>query len=207
MTLDRIEARLRGLLAERERCLVVLAGSNGAGKSTFYDIYLGRLGLPFVNADLIAATLPINDPQRLAREASELADAERHFLMERGESFCTETVFSDPVGAKLELLREAQSLGYVVVLVFIGIASPELSELRVSQRTAAGGHGVPRARLVSRFPRTLANLRAAVEFVDVATLLDNSSLDEPYRAVARWESGHCVWRSALQPVWLPKALR
>lgn len=207
MSLDHIDARLHDLLTEHERCIVVLAGSNGAGKSTFYDVYLGALRLPFVNADLIAAALPITDPKELAREAAALADAERRFLVARGESFCTETVFSDPVGAKLDFLRAARAAGYIVILIFIGIATPELSALRVSQRTAAGGHGVPHDRLLSRFPRTLANLREAVRFVDVAALFDNSSVDQPFRPVARWEAGRCVWRSGLRPIWLPPDLR
>ena len=35
----------------------VLAGSDGAGKSTFYKLMLKRLGMPFINADLIARKL------------------------------------------------------------------------------------------------------------------------------------------------------
>ena len=37
--------------------LDVIAGPNGAGKTTLYErvIYPGRPGLPFVNADVIAA--------------------------------------------------------------------------------------------------------------------------------------------------------
>lgn len=35
--------------------LIVLCGPNGAGKSTFYEIMLKSHGLPFVNADLMAA--------------------------------------------------------------------------------------------------------------------------------------------------------
>ena len=66
MSRDRIDARLHDLLAEHERSIVVLAGSNGADKSTFCDVYLGPLRLPFVNADLIAAGLPIADPRELA---------------------------------------------------------------------------------------------------------------------------------------------
>jgi predicted ABC-type ATPase len=43
--------------------LVVLCGSNGAGKSTFYRHYLATLGLAFVNADDIARTLHPDFPE------------------------------------------------------------------------------------------------------------------------------------------------
>jgi len=35
--------------------LIVIAGSNGSGKSTFLDLYLRPRGFRFVNADLIGA--------------------------------------------------------------------------------------------------------------------------------------------------------
>lgn len=186
----------------RERLLVLLAGSNGAGKSTLYDHALRDTGLPFVNADLIADALP--GPPSLARDldAARRADAERAELVAAGHSFITETVFSDPKGAKLEMLRDAQRHGYAVWLVFVGLASPELSVLRVSQRVASGGHSVPVDRLFARYERTLRNAREAVRFVDRAWLFDNSSDLEPYRLVATFERGRCVARGTIAvPRW------
>ncbi|MBX3275305.1 MAG: AAA family ATPase [Sandaracinaceae bacterium] len=207
MSFAEAERHLRAALAQRERALLVIAGPNGAGKSTFYDTVLAALGLPFVNADLIAATLAEGDPVRLARRASSVADEERAALLARGESFVTETVFSDPAGAKIAMLREAQDRGYAVLLVFVGVASAGLGVLRVGQRVAAGGHPVPLARIEARFPRTLANLRTALGFVDVAWIFDNSSVEVPFRFVARWERGRRVRRSRLRPAWLPDDLR
>lgn len=206
MSVEDAVARLRAKLGGEPPTLVAVAGPNGAGKSTFYDIYLAPLRLPFVNADLIAATLSHDDPVSLAREASATAARERGFLVERRESFCMETVFSDPVGDKIGFLRDARNRGYYVVLVFIGIASPELSEARVASRTLAGGHGVPRDRLYGRFPRTLVNLRAAIRHVDLCYLFDNSSVDRPFRPIARWEDGRRVWRGRLRPSWVPRPL-
>jgi tRNA A37 threonylcarbamoyladenosine biosynthesis protein TsaE len=44
---DLLEVLQRALQTERP-ALIVLAGSNGAGKTTFHELYLDRLGLPFV---------------------------------------------------------------------------------------------------------------------------------------------------------------
>jgi predicted ABC-type ATPase len=37
--------------------VLAIAGPNGAGKSTFFRTYLADAGLPFINADLIAAKI------------------------------------------------------------------------------------------------------------------------------------------------------
>ncbi|MBL8673746.1 MAG: hypothetical protein JNL07_02580 [Rhodospirillales bacterium] len=199
--IDDVLRRLSDAVAGDGRFLLVLAGSNGAGKSTFHDLYVRPLGLAFVNADLIARDLGIADPVARARRAGEVAEDERRSLLARGESFCMETVFSDPVGAKLGLLRDARRAGYEVVLLFIGIDGPDLSLLRVAQRVAQGGHDVPDDRLRARFPRTLENLKRAIGEVDMALLLDNSDAERPFRTVARYERGARVSRLRRLPPW------
>lgn len=199
--IDEILRRLGQPAADEGRFILVLAGPNGAGKSTFHDVYLRGLGLPLVNADLIARDLDIADAETRARQAADIAEAERRLLMARGESFCMETVFSDPVGAKLGLLREAQRDGYEIIFVFIGLESAELSLARVMQRVEQGGHDVPDDRLRARFPRVLANLKKAVAFVDHALLLDNSDADQPYRFVARFERGKRRLKARRLPGW------
>jgi len=138
--------------------IVAVAGPNGAGKTTFYEAHLAPAGLRFVNADDLARELEVD-----AYEAAELAGRLREALLEQGESFVFETVFSDPVGDKVAFLRKAAALGYTVVLCFIGVESPEVSEERVAMRVLQGGHGVPSKKLRERFPRTLKNLRRAVQ--------------------------------------------
>lgn len=183
------------------RWLVVIAGSNGAGKSTFFDLYVRRRGLRFVNADLIAAGLMGEDPATLAYRAAELADIERRALVARGDTFVMETVLSDPHGAKLGLLQEAKAAGYHVALVFIGIPGPELSMARVAQRVAQGGHDVPDEKLVARWPRTLANARAALRLADAGWLFDNADPERPYRLVATTRDGAVVSRRPPLPAW------
>jgi predicted ABC-type ATPase len=169
--------------------LVVLAGSNGAGKTTFYELYLERLGLPFVNADRIAQVLDPSHPGQFARQAASVADDARRDLVKRRLSFCMETVFSDPVGDKVRFLKDAQAAGYTVIGVFIRLSDPALSIARVVQRVARGGHDVRDDKLESRFARTALNIQAALKFVDVGLVIDNSSAEDPYRLVELWEHG------------------
>ena len=172
--------------------LVVLAGSNGAGKSTFYRRYLRATKLPFVNADDIARALYPGAPDSMAYQAMRVAERIRENLLRLGVSFCMETVLSDTKSAKLDFFRLAQSLGFRVVLIHIRLASPQLSQARVHQRVNSGGHDVPASKLVARFPRTAENAARALSFVDYGLVLDNSSALQPFQVVATWVRGACM---------------
>jgi len=187
-------------LLDRRPVLVAVAGPNGAGKSTFYHAHLGPAGLRLVDADVLARELDID-----AYAAARLADALRRTLVLRKESFVLETVFSDPSGEKLAFLKDAASSGYTVVLCFIGLASPSLSEARVAMRVSQGGHDVPREKLKARFPRTLANLQAAIRQLPHVLVYDNSDLNHPYRQVAEFDHGRCIARCRV-PRWLQRLL-
>ena len=168
-----------------ERPIVVaLAGSNGAGKSTFYHAHLADTGLRFVNADDLAHELEL-DPY----EAAEVAATLRRTLIAKGESLVFETVFSDPVGAKIALLQDAIEEGFQVVLIFIKISDVEVSRERVSMRVAQRGHDVPDDKIESRFPRTLANLQRAVDSLPFVVVYDNSDMLIPFRHVATYVNG------------------
>ena len=198
-------ASIRAALAAKP-VLIFLAGPNGSGKSTFYDEYLQRLELPYVNADRIALILRAADPTAaldvVNRRAFTEAEALRLALVEAGLSFCTETVFSDPVGAKLTFLEDARARGFTVFLVFIGLDNVVLGVARVKHRADHGGHDIPDEKLYARFPRTLANLRAAIPLVDEAWLLDNSSYDTPYRVVAVYRGSQLVSHHPPLPHWM-----
>jgi predicted ABC-type ATPase len=150
-----------------------------------------------VNADQLALQLKI-DPYR----ASEMADAIRRDLVSIGESFIFETVFSDPVGDKLAFLKEAEKSGYTVVLFFIGIEGPEVSDQRVTMRVLKGGHDVPADKIRERFPRVMSNLKRALAELSNVRVYDNSDLKTPYRLVAARESGQGIELHEPVPEWL-----
>lgn len=177
--------------------LIFLAGPNGAGKTTFFETFLKDLGLDFVNADRITAALGIPNA-----EAAKVADAIRQQFLAEGRSFITETVFSDPVGAKLQFLRDAIANGYHVTLLYIGIASPQLSEARICQRVGSGGHDVPTDRLERRFRQSLKNLSEALAFVSEAHVFDNSYSRTPFRLVLTSRNGRIEFRSDPLPDWM-----
>jgi predicted ABC-type ATPase len=164
--------------------LVMLAGPNGAGKSTFFTSYLARLGLPFLNADVLAARTGMD-----AYEAAAQVAEARRVMVERRIGFVTETVFSDPVGAKVDFLAAAVEEGFDVRLIYIGIADARMSAERVKDRVRSGGHDVPLEKIMARYERTLANLERAVARLPTVLVYDNSSFEAPYRLVAEFRSG------------------
>ncbi len=157
----------------------VLAGHNGSGKSTlWYQRLADELRIPLVNADrLTLSILPEADKKtrRLPAWAQKLRDEDarwhklsqdavglfRQLIMDKRMPFAFETVFSyweraddGSHRSKAEDIVAMQRAGYFVVLLFVGLASPELSVLRVQTRKRQGGHDVPLDRLMDRFPRT-----------------------------------------------------
>jgi predicted ABC-type ATPase len=181
--------------------VVAVTGPNGAGKSTFYQAHLKPAGLRFINADVIAGELDM-EPYAAARVAGAL----RQELLKQGESFVFETVFSDPVGDKLSFLKDAMAQGYTVVLCFVGISGPEVSEERVAMRVSQGGHDVPADKLISRYPRTLANLQCAIRDLPHVMIFDNNDLRRPYRKVAVFEQGKPIHLEKPVPKWLRRIL-
>ena len=186
---------------DKRPVIVAITGPNGAGKSTFYASFLRNGGLRFVNADDIARDLDID-----AYSAAKVADTLRRELLGQRESFVFETVFSDPVGDKVAFLLKAAAAGYSVVLCFIGISSPEISETRVLMRVSQGGHDVPSDKLAARYPRTLENLRRAIHELPLVLVFDNDDLAQPYRRVAEFANGGAVFLTDNPPDWLRSAM-
>jgi predicted ABC-type ATPase len=186
-----------GRILDQRPILVAVDGPNGAGKTTFFHSHLKSAGLRFLNADEVGRELEA-DAYGAARVVREL----REELVKQRESFVFETVLSDPVGEKVSFLKTAAQAGYTVVLCFIDLCGPERSEQRVAMRVAQCGQDVPSEKLVSRFPRTLANLRSAIRELPHVLIFDNDDLGSPFRRVAVFETGRMVWSAKQMPQWL-----
>ena len=171
--------------------VVALAGSNGAGMSTFFESHLSGCGLRFVNADEIAGQLMIGP-----YEAAEATAAIRPALIERGESFVFETVLSDSIGEKVDLLAQYASSDYEVVMIFICISDIVTSIKRVSIRASQGGHDVPDEKLQTRFSRTQANLERTIQRLPHVLVFDNSDLGRPHQLVEHYRDGERVGDSS-----------
>lgn len=74
--------------------------------------------------------------------------------------------------------------------------------MRVSQ----GGHDVPTPKLVSRFPRIMANLKTGLRELPHVWVFDNDDLRTPFRLVAVVEDARVVKLEKPVPAWLRRVL-
>jgi predicted ABC-type ATPase len=183
--------------------LDLVIGPNGAGKSTFVRLTLTDevSDSPFVNADEIARLRWPHDAEGHSYEAAEVAARTRESLISERRSFIAETVFSHP--SKLDLIRDARSAGYIVVLHLLLVPEP-LSVERVAHRVRSGGHSVPDVKIRERYRRMWPLVVDAIGLATSASVYDSSRRSGP-RLVAQFERGIVV-SDASWPAWTPEAL-
>ncbi len=185
--------------------LWILAGGNGAGKTTFYNMFLAPKGVKLVNADIIAKVINPENPENVSYDAAYVAEQIREKLLEQGASFCFETVFSHV--SKIDFVANAKARGYEIILVYIHLATAVLNEARVYQRITEGGHPVPPDKIHSRIPRTMKHIRTVLPLVNEARLLDNSLRSDPFQQVASVKRGKREWVKEPLPQWAEEILK
>ena len=162
----------------KPRCLII-AGPNGAGKTTFARTYLVRDADidNFINADYIATGLSPLKPERAARAAGRILLEELERLTSAKESFALESTLSGRT--YIELFKKWKDLGYRIEIVFLKLNSPEISLKRIAARVAQGGHDVPKADVLRRSKRGLANFQASYRPLADAWWMYDASGDVP----------------------------
>ncbi|WP_298017945.1 zeta toxin family protein [uncultured Castellaniella sp.] len=105
--------------------------------------------------------------------ASVASDFIRRQLLAQRISFSFETVMSSP--DKVDFLREARQAGFRTYLYYIATEDPEINVSRVKYRVSAGGHDVPRDKILSRYENSLRLLARAIKASDRAYVFDNSN--------------------------------
>ncbi len=184
--------------------LWVLAGGNGAGKSTFYRTRLAPKGMPFVNADIVAKLLYPHAPESHSYDAAILAGQLRLQLLREERTFCFETVFSHP--SKIDFVAQAKTLGYEIILVFIHLSDVSLNQARVAQRISEGGHHVPDEKVMSRIPRVLKLIKQTLPLCNQVYILDNSRADNPFQQVAVIRDSQINFQQHVMPDWAKELL-
>lgn len=152
--------------------LWIVAGPNGAGKTTLVSRRLERR-IPVVNPDTIAQDLPRIDGRLDERGAGQIAIERRNAFLAAGDDFAIETTLTG--NSTLRFLKIAKANGYKTTLVYVGLASADLSIQRVLDRVRQGGHAVPLSALERRYPAALSKLAQAAVIADRSYVFDNSN--------------------------------
>ena len=164
--------------------LLVLAGVNGAGKSSIGgDVMLRRAGLTWFDPDrfsdmLAQAGLPLEEANAQAwRHGVELLDQ----AIANGLSHAFETTLAGQTMAqKIRLATRTHD----VLVWYCGLASPEQHVARVLARAAAGGQDIARDRIRQRWVQSPLNLIALLPHVSELRVFDNSAEAAPGCPVA-----------------------
>ncbi|MAP48688.1 MAG: hypothetical protein CMH90_04315 [Oceanicaulis sp.] len=182
--------------------MIVLAGPNGAGKSTLYETRVAPIFAgPFINADLIQRDELKDGALDASYEAARIATERRAAFIADKRDFVTETVFSHP--SKLALVDEAKAAGFTLIVMHVGVETPELSVARVKARVDEHGHAVPEDKVRARFERCGALIRQAVLKADRGFVYDNSRLNTPPKRCLEFKRG---MRQVVRPI-LPDWIR
>lgn len=159
----------------------VLAGVNGAGKSSLGGAAIQASGAEFFNPDIAAARLREQQPNLTVEQANGLAWTlgRRHLerALAEGLTYAFETTLG---GASItRLLLEGGKAGAPVHVWFAGLATPELHLRRIAARVAAGGHDIPEAKVRERFDASRSNLVKLMPHLASLRVYDNSFEADP----------------------------
>ncbi|MDR1849574.1 MAG: zeta toxin family protein [Zoogloeaceae bacterium] len=174
--------------------LIVIAGANGSGKTSFTTDVLAHewlTGCAYINPDNIARDVygDWNDRDAIIK-AARYAEDERERHLSLRESMAFESVMS--TRDKVDFIKRARANGYFVRLFFVGTDSPIINGARITKRMILGGHEVPLSKVLSRYPKSLACSVEVASFADRAYFLDNSIENEKPRLLFRTENGAIV---------------
>lgn len=163
----------------RAKTLYIIAGCNGAGKTSASISILPQIldCKEFVNADEIAKGLSPFNPESVAIEAGRLMLQRINVLLEGGNSFSIETTLSTK--SYKSLIERAKDKGFYIQLLFFWLPSPEYAEKRVAQRVREGGHNIPTDVIHRRYWAGIKNLfEIYIPIVDSWMLIKNTKSRE-----------------------------
>ncbi|MDN8613459.1 AAA family ATPase [Variovorax ginsengisoli] len=163
--------------------VLVLAGVNGAGKSSVGGAQLVEHGLAWYNPDSYARELvgqlglEIEDANGRAWEhgRAQLAAA---IAGRRNHAFETTLGASTIPGLLAQAART-----HDVVMIFCGLATTEMHLRRVQARVAAGGHDIPTDKIRERWTRSRMNLIRLMPLLARLQVFDNSAEAAPGEAI------------------------
>jgi len=158
-----------------EKNLYIIAGCNGAGKTTASYTILPEIinCKEFVNADEIARGLSPFQPEKVAFEAGRIMLNRINELLIDNENFAFETTLA--TRSYKDKIIAARQRGYTVTLLFFWLQNTELAKERVKIRVSEGGHNVEPEVVERRYFKGIRNLfDIYLPIIDGVLFFDNS---------------------------------
>ena len=171
---------------EQKPVLIILAGSAGAGKTTFYE---SKLKTVFPTL-LKASTSPLEQTE---------TNRERARLLKAGQPFVYQDATIDS-----QIIREAQDSGFDVKVFYIATEDPNLNMGRVLVRVNNGGAFASLARIPDDYAQSMKQLSDVKKVADDLMLFDNTAHGRGHRLVAHFQAGELMKLARSVPKWAQK---
>jgi predicted ABC-type ATPase len=167
-------------------CIYVLAGTNGAGKSSVGGAMLLSRGVEYFDPDQAAMRIRSANAWVTKEEANSAAWSQGRRLLERAIAERLTFAFETTLGGHsiTALLESALSVGVEVRIWYVGLISPELHIARVRSRVARGGHDIPATKIRERYDLSRLNLIQLMPKLTELRVYDNSQEADPHAGVA-----------------------
>jgi predicted ABC-type ATPase len=162
-------------------CIYVLAGVNGAGKSTIGGAAFRAFGGDYYNPDEAARKLIASNPALQQTEANSRAWRAGLAMLEQAIAGRLDFAFETTLGASTipRVLAQAAAQGIEVRIWYAGLATAALHIARVRARVARGGHAIPEQAIRRRFEHSRLNLIQLMPVLTALRVYDNSVEADP----------------------------
>jgi predicted ABC-type ATPase len=166
--------------------IYVIAGVNGAGKSSIQGAAIVENGGEYYNPDEAARGIMSARLQLTQQQANSIAWHTGVVLLRKAIERKLDFVFESTLGATTipALLAQAAAKGSAIHVWFVGLESPELHIARVKQRVSRGGHSIPEEDIRRRYERSRLNLIELMPRLASLRVFDNSVEANPEARVA-----------------------
>jgi predicted ABC-type ATPase len=165
------------------KALTLVAGADGAGKSSFLGV------LKSLHGDLGA----------IVDDASETAEAKVNALLAKGVSFTRETTLSGQFIKNA--VKRAKEGGYAVDLYYIGLNECGECIKRIRNRAEDGGRFVNDADVERRFASRYEDLVKVLPYCDYAVFFDNGN---GFAEIGEYRNGDLIITGDYVPEWVRK---
>ena len=162
--------------------IYVLAGTDGAGKSSIAGAMLIAECVEYFNLDDAAELILVASPGITLAESQSAAWDEGRRLLERAINEHLDYAFETTLGGRTipALLEKAAKAGIEVRIWYVGLTNAELHTARVHARVKRGGHDIPEERIRQRYARSILNLIQLMPRLTELRVYDNSGEADPH---------------------------